>query len=150
MDESTPAKPDQFRIVHDGTTSGPNLHIMHHIGVRGQCPRTHDLAHAVSVDRGLNATVHIGMCVIDAKMAHKRIKVMRKDWRYQAARFQAPSGRWKCVMNLTGTYGMGSAQFWWGILMPLIQRIAMHMGLARWALLHVDDLLAMFCFLDPQ
>ena len=53
-------------------------------------------------------------------------------------------------MNLTGTYGMGSAQFWWGRLMPQIQRIALHMGLVQWILLYVDDMLALFKFLCDE
>ena len=84
------------------------------------------------------------LCGFDAKIAHKRIRIMKKDWRDQAAKFEAPDGRWRFGLNLTGTDGMGSAQFWWGRLMPQLQRIALHMGRAKWARLYVDDLLAPF------
>eukprot|EP00435_Cladocopium_sp_Y103_P059258 s965_g21.t1 len=45
----------------------------------------------------------------DVTKAHRRIKILPKDWRYQVAELQQ---EW--WINKVGTYGMASAQLYWG------------------------------------
>ena len=50
--------------------------------------------------------------------AHQRIKVLPQDWRFQVA--QLDDEWW---VNKVGTYGMASAQLYWGRMAALLLRI---------------------------
>ena len=54
----------------------------------------------------------------DVTKAHRRIKVLPKDWKYQVACIQ---NRW--WVNRVGTYGMASAQLYWGRKASLVLRL---------------------------
>ena len=54
----------------------------------------------------------------DVTKAHRRIKVLQKDWKYQVACIQ---NRW--WVNRVGTYGMASAQLYWGRKASLVLRL---------------------------
>ena len=117
---------------------------MHNIREQGQCPRTADLTHIVSLELRANPDAWIQLVKVDAKMAHKRVRVLRKDWRYFAARFpRGKKGHW-FIVNRVGTYGVSSAQYWWGRIAGLINRVVILIGLARWCLVYVDDFLAVY------
>lgn len=45
----------------------------------------------------------------DVSKAHRRIKIRRQDWGFQACRLD-PGKVW---VNTVGTYGIGSAAYWW-------------------------------------
>ena len=45
----------------------------------------------------------------DVTKAHRGIKVRKEDWGYQACRLR-PGTVW---LNKVGTYGMGSAAYYW-------------------------------------
>ena len=53
----------------------------------------------------------------DVTKAHRRIKVKRKDWKYQDAKLDG-----KYWVNKVGTYGVSSAQLCWGRMAALLLR----------------------------
>ena len=76
------------------------------------------------------------------KTAHKRVKSLPKDWRYTAARFGGINGGPEyAVVTKVGTYGIASAQFWWGRVAAIINRILISLGLVAWSFVYVDDIL---------
>ena len=67
----------------------------------------------------------------DVTKDHRQIKILPEEWKYQVARL---SDEW-CV-NKVGTYGMASAQIYWGRMAALLLRLVYHtFPLADWALL---------------
>ena len=77
----------------------------------------------------------------DVSKAHRRVKVRREDWGWQACRLE-PGRVW---LNCVGTYGISSAGYWWArlsgaILVRLFYYILSSSG-GQEALLFADDLL---------
>eukprot|EP00435_Cladocopium_sp_Y103_P069283 s192_g33.t1 len=71
----------------------------------------------------------------DVTKAHRRIKILPKDWRFQVAELQQ---EW--WINKVGTYGMASAQLYWGRLAALILRLLYHLfPQVDWGFVFVDD-----------
>ena len=71
----------------------------------------------------------------DVTKAHRRIKVLQKDWKYQVACIQ---NRW--WVNRVGTYGMASAQLYWGRKASLVLRLLYYIfPQVDWHLVFVDD-----------
>ena len=71
----------------------------------------------------------------DVTKAHRRIKVLPKDWKYQVACIQK---RW--WVNRVGTYGMASAQLYWGRKASLVLRLLYYIfPQVDWHLVFVDD-----------
>ena len=71
----------------------------------------------------------------DVTKAHRRIKVLPKDWKYQMACIQ---NRW--WVNRVGTYGMASAQLYWGRKASLVLRLLYYIfPQVDWHLVFVDD-----------
>ena len=54
----------------------------------------------------------------DVTKAHRRIKVKRKDWKYQDAKLDG-----KYWVNKVGTYGVSSPRLCWGRMAALLLRI---------------------------
>ena len=80
---------------------------------RTQCPRSQDLKHVIglALRRMHRRPKKLALCKIDGKMAHKRIKNKRKDYKYLCARFRHPTRRSTVyISNTTGTYGVSIAQ----------------------------------------
>ena len=76
----------------------------------------------------------------DVTKAHRRIKIFpAEEWKYQIARL---GNEW--WVNKVGTYGMASAQIYWGRMAALLLRLVDHIfpG-ADWGFVFVDD----FCWL---
>ena len=98
---------DKIRLVHDGSNK---VHVNHRIRVRDQlrCPGAGDIRTILKerVSTGANSFGILG----DVSKAHRRIKVREQDWGYQACQLE-PGSIW---VNKVGTYGMGSAAYWWG------------------------------------
>ena len=75
----------------------------------------------------------------DVSKAHRRIKVQSNEWRYQVAQLD---GEW--WINKVGTYGMASAQLYWGRMAALLLRLCyMMFPHIDWGFVFVDD----FCWL---
>ena len=71
--------------------------------------------------------------------AHRRVKVLQRDWRFQVAELE---GEW--WINKVGTYGMASAQLYWGRAAALILRLLYNLfPQVDWGFVFVDD----FCWL---
>ena len=75
----------------------------------------------------------------DVTKAHRRIKVLPQDWRFQVA--QLDNEWW---VNKVGTYGMASAQLYCGRMAALLLRILYYLfPQIDWGFVFVDD----FCWL---
>ena len=71
----------------------------------------------------------------DLSKAHRIIKVKAKDWKFQVATI---GSQW--WINKVGTYGIASAQLYWGRMAALILRILGHLFPAiDWMFVYVDD-----------
>ena len=71
----------------------------------------------------------------DVTKAHRRIKVPLCEWRYQVA--QLGDEWW---VNTVGTYGMASAQLYWGRMAAILLRIAYAVfPEVDWCFVFVDD-----------
>ena len=125
---------DTFRVIHDGT---------HGVWINPQIvPRDQVRSPSVGEMRSLMGVIETeGLpCFTlkgDASKAHRRVKVRQKDWRYQGCRLE-PDSVW---LNLVGTFGIGSAGYWWSRLAGCAGRISLY--LARqdpfWQLVFADD-----------
>ncbi len=74
----------------------------------------------------------------DVSKAHRRIKILPSGWKYQVA--QIDQQWW---VNKVGTYGVASAQLYWGRLAALLLRL-LYWAFPEvdWGFVFVDD----FCF----
>ena len=71
----------------------------------------------------------------DVTKAHRRVKIHSRDWRFQVA--QIGDEWW---VNKVGTYGMASAQLYWGRMAALLLRIVYAVFPAiDWGFVFVDD-----------
>lgn len=71
----------------------------------------------------------------DLAKAHRRIKILKKDWKYQVALING-----KVWINKVGTYGIASAQLYWGRLASLKLRILYFLFPSiDWQFIYVDD-----------
>ena len=78
----------------------------------------------------------------DVTEAHRRIKVTKEGWKYQVAHL---NGSW--WINKVGTYGMASAQLYWGRLAALLLRqLYLLFPGVDWGFVFVDD----FCWILRQ
>ena len=76
----------------------------------------------------------------DVTKAHRRVKVLSQDWRFQVAELE---GEW-WINKVVGTYGMASAQLYWGRTAALILRLLYNLfPQVDWGFVFVDD----FCWL---
>ena len=117
------------------------------IRVRDQeaCPTAHDLVAALDHEI-CNEGGGVFFLALDVSKAHRRVPVRRSDWGLQACSSlplgQVPGSEDDVWLNTVGTYGMGSASYWWGRLGALLQRLKMYIvgsaGL-RWVLRFADD-----------
>jgi hypothetical protein len=73
------------------------------------------------------------------RKAHSRVKLLPEDWRFQVAKLE---GEW--WINKVCTYGMASAQLYWGRTAALILRLLYNIfPQVDWGFVFVDD----FCWL---
>ena len=78
-----------------------------------------------------------------SKRTSPRIKVLQPDWQYQVAQL-GPEAWW---VNKVGTYGMASAQLYWGRVAALLLRLTyMIFPQVDWGFVFVDD----FCWILRQ
>jgi hypothetical protein len=135
---------DEVRFTHDGTHG---VLLNHEIRPRDYAKNpvgtdARRLMEVVSKERLGRVVLSI---VFDVSKAHRRILIDERDWGLMGCTCeetppQAPEDPFD--FNRVGTYGMGSASYWWSRMGTLIVR-AMHYILGeRWAaymLLYVDD-----------
>ena len=73
----------------------------------------------------------------DVTKAHRRVKVLPKDWRYQLAKLG--SHYW------INKVGMSSAQLYWGRQAALLLRLLYYMFGFEWGSVYVDDFAFLLC-----
>ena len=133
---------EKIRVVHDGTHG---VKVNTRIRVRDQT-RTPSAGELRTLMRERHASTggrrHF-LLVGDVAKAHRRVKVRKEDWGWQACRL-VPGKIW---VNCVGTYGISSAGYWWSrlagaVLVRFFYYLAMASG-EQEALLFADDLLMM-------
>ena len=149
---------DKVRTIYDGSIGHQNDHIRMHTLEKTTSPTVSDLVAArhwldwVSTSTGTFGPErkHAAQqpnkwfpphkedwCILkaDISKAHRRIKVLPPGWKYQVA-----INNGKYWINKVGTYGMASAQLYWGRMAALLLRILYYMfPLVDWQFVYVDD-----------
>ena len=126
---------DSFRVLHDGTHG---VIVNPRIIMRDQmrCPGVPEQRQVMRYarDRGSAVFAIKG----DIKKAHRRVLIHRRDWGYQACRLR-PNKIW---LNKVGTFGIGSAAYWWSRMCGGIARLTLYLMLDQpvWQLVFADDL----------
>ena len=147
---------DKIRTIYDGSWGRANAHIQAHCAERTTAPTVMDCMHGIhwlqatqtESSRGKLPYAHWEwpskqeewmLLKADVTKAHRRIKILPAEWKYQVARL---GDEW--WINKVGTYGMASAQIYWGRMAALLLRLVYHtFPLADWGFVFVDD----FCWL---
>ena len=143
---------DKVRTIYDGSVGGANAKIQQNTKERTTAPTVLDCVHAIHwLHAARNTTAaarpkpspgafgpeqaredsdrpptwewptedsHWILLKADVTKAHRRIKVLPQDWRFQVAQLE---DEW--WVNKVGTYGMASAQLYWGRLAALLLQI---------------------------
>ena len=148
---------DKIRTVFDGSIIFVNQWIQKNTTEKTTCPTVQDLLWALSClrhgDSGPGLTAKDGLeggagasgpdappsdwtiLKLDVSKAHRRIKVQRSSWKYQVAKL---NGRY--FVNKVGTYGIASAQLYWGRMAALLLRLLYSLfPWLPWGFVYVDD-----------
>ena len=149
---------DKIRTIYDGSWGHANSHIQQNTVEKTTAPTVMDCIQAIhwlsthkeTTSRTVASCTdlawnpphpHTTWAILkaDVSKAHRRIKVHPGDWRYQIAQLD---GEW--WINKVGTYGMASAQLYWGRMAALLLRLCYLMfPHIDWGFVFVDD----FCWL---
>jgi hypothetical protein len=127
--------PHSFRVVHDGTHG---VRLNNEVKPRDQVRMPGPGEVRALLERASNTPgVHFSLSA-DISKAHRRFVNRESDWGLQACRIRPPN-LW---VNRVGTFGVGSACYWWSRLAGLIARFvgAFTTGENIWQLLFADDL----------
>ena len=135
---------DKVRTIYDGSVGHQNDHIRKHTVERTTSPTVADLTAALHWLHWLHGGHKEGqgtfgpdlvLLKADVSKAHRRIKILPSGWRYQVA-----VNKGKYWVNMVGTYGMASAQLYWGRMAALLLRVlyAIFPEIA-WQFVYVDD-----------
>ena len=128
-------EPDKVRTIFDASIIGVNDNIRANTDKKTTAPTLYDL---------LTARLHLTQGPLtlfksDASKAHRRIKVQKKDWKYMMVTIKH-----KFWVNMLGTYGVASAQLYWGRLAARLTRLSYHLTPdLLWLLFFVDDFIAL-------
>ena len=131
---------DKFRVVHDGT-HGVKVNPRIRVQDQAKSPTAGEIRTLMVERHGGTGGSRQFVLVGDVSKAHRRVKVRRQDWGWQACRLE--EGRvW---VNCVGTYGIASAGYWWArlssaVLVRLFYYLLSPSG-GQDALLFADDLL---------
>ena len=149
---------DKIRTIYDGSFGGANKHIQNNTTERTTAPTVLDCVHAlhwlreasrssptpsgaagpVREEEGTEQWSWPTQWVLlkaDVTKAHRRVKVLPTDWCFQVAELE---GEW--WVNKVGTYGMASAQLYWGRAAALILRLLYAIfPIVDWGFVFVDD-----------
>ena len=157
---------DKIRTIYDGSFGGANSHIQQNTSEKTTAPTVMDCMHGIhwihasaSMAPGERATacgVDSGsqgggtwswpgpdttllLFKADVSKAHRRIKILPSGWKYQVA--QIDQQWW---VNKVGTYGVASAQRYWGRMAALLLRLMYYtFPEVDWGFVFVDD----FCWI---
>eukprot|EP00971_Amphidinium_carterae_P027745 547068-Amphidinium_carterae.1 len=120
------ARPEghKTRTIYDASVTQVNDNIRAHIPEKTEAPGAADLRHILALE---HAAGHKLLAMkMDVSSAHRRIRIARKDWRYMVALCEGAY-----YANEVGTFGVASAQWYWGRVAALLN------------LVFVDDFLAL-------
>ena len=127
------------RLIHDGSYS---VDVNRRIRVRDRLrfPLIDDAA-AVLIEterasRGAEGPQRFSM-VYDISRAHKLIPIVRRDWGLQAFRLPGKHRPGKIFVHTRGTFGIGSAAYWWGRVASGVIRAGHRLGGQGLGLLHL-------------
>ncbi|CAE8607179.1 unnamed protein product, partial [Polarella glacialis] len=131
---------DSFRILFDGTHG---VKLNNDIRPRDQLdfPMGSDagtqLAHSKEDMPGAHFTI-----AADVSKAHRRFKHAQRDWGLLICRDNSAANSDRVWVNRVGTFGVGSAAYWWGRLAGLIGRLNGRLlgGSYCWQSIFADDL----------
>ena len=131
-------EPGKIRVVHDGSNG---VHVNHRIRLLDQVrsPSAGELR--IILKKAATEDSKMFVLAGDVSKAHRRIKVRRKDWGFQACRLE-PGKVW---LNCVGTYGMTPAGYYWaraaaGGMVRLAHYLLGPMGVHE-LVMYVDDFL---------
>ena len=126
---------DKIRTIFDATITEVNNWIRKRMTRKTTAPGLHDLLWAKMRCSQLWPQKRLTLFKSDVSKAHRRIKVDPKDWKYMVAKIKG-----KYWVNCVGTYGVASAQWYWGRLASLLSRLVYHLSEEfLWVLVFVDD-----------
>jgi hypothetical protein len=137
---------DKVRTIHDGTANHVNEHIRRNSTEKTTAPGLQDLIYCIQLTQSEDETAATGaeqcsdqndliLIKADVTKAHRRIKVQHKDWKYMAAEIKG-----NIWINKCGTYGISSAQLYWGRMAALLTRLLyLTFPAILWAFVYVDD-----------
>ena len=125
-----------FRVVHDGTHG---VRVNNAVRPRDQVRMPGPGEARTLLERASRDKDFSFLLAADVSKAHRRILNRKEDWGLQACRTR-PSEVW---VNRVGTFGIGSACYWWARLAALVARVAGSCaGRAKlWQLIYADDVL---------
>jgi hypothetical protein len=127
--------PNSFRVVHDGTHG---VRVNNEVHPRDQVRMPGPGEARTLLERASRALgVHFALC-LDVSKAHRRFLNRQADWGLQTCRIRKPM-LW---VNRVGTFGVGSACYWWSRLAGMLARVAgaFFSSSAFWQLIFSDDL----------
>ena len=153
---------DKVRTIFDGSWGGANTHIQSNTVERTTAPTVMDCVQALHWLHAAKTTPPAPaqggetggsptwsppgpnqawtLLKADIAKARRRIKVLPIDWRFQIAQL----GERSWWINKVGTYGMASAQLYWGRMAALLLRITYLIFYeVDWGFVFVDD----FCWI---
>ena len=126
---------DKVRSIFDATVLGVNDNIRANTDKKTTAPTLYDLLFAKLHLLEKNLTLFKS----DVSKARRRIKVLKKHWKYMVAKIKD-----KFWVNKVGTYGVASAQLYWGRLAAVLTRLSYHISeIFLWVLVFVDDFMAL-------
>ena len=164
-------KRGKIRTIYDGSFGGANAHIQQNSTEKTTAPTVMDCVHGIhwlraagdAADSGTAPSEHGAtaggvdpmskgsvwhwqkkdstflLLKADVSKAHTRIKILKSGWKYQVA--QIDQQWW---VNKVGTYGIASAQLYWGRMAALLLRIVYSLLIeVDWGFVFVDD----FCWI---
>ena len=122
---------DKLRTIHDASVNMVNKWIQANLVEKTTAPALHDLMTALHILQD----EHVTLLKLDVTKAHRRIKVRKRDWKYITAKLGN-----EVWINKCGTYGVSSAQYYWGRMAALLIRMLYDIYPSiRWAFVYVDD-----------
>jgi hypothetical protein len=133
---------DKCRTLHDGKIVGLTSAIRKNLRGRTTSPSVHEARYAMRHSRQ-SMQCRLGALIFDVSKAHRRCKLHPKDRKYATARLAQD----EIYVNLAGTYGIASAQWWWGSQGAALHRIICNLLEAddsAFGLLYVDDWMWLF------
>ena len=100
---------DKLRVLHDGThVTRVNFKMRTRDKLRNPGPREKAL-----LLNGYRARKHIGASLLgDFSKAHRLVKICERDWGWMGCTIDGS----EIYFNKVGTFGMGTAAYWWGRL----------------------------------